>query len=138
MEIEYKINSPITTDQFIALLKKSTLGERRPIDDYECVQGMLANSNLIITAWDADELVGFARSITDFNYACYLSDLAVSETYQRQGVGKRLQVITQEQLKSNCTLILLAAPAANEYYKQLGFTNNERCWVLDRNSIIVS
>ena len=133
MNVEYKVNSPITSGQFIQLLKKSTLAERRPTDDIECIDGMLANSNLIVTAWVDNELVGIARSITDFHYACYLSDLAVSEVFQRKGIGKRLQVITQGQLKPHCKLILLASPAANQYYKRIGFTKNERCWVLNRN-----
>lgn len=136
MQIEYKVNRTITTDQFLELLKKSTLEERRPVEDRDCIDGMLANSNLIVTAWSNDELVGIARSMTDFNYACYLSDLAVSQTFQRKGIGKKLQVITQEQLKRHCKLILLSAPAANEYYKKIGFTNNQRCWVLNRNSVI--
>ncbi|HRP75133.1 MAG TPA: GNAT family N-acetyltransferase [Rhodocyclaceae bacterium] len=70
--------------------------------------------------------------VTDFHYACYLSDLAVHRDYQRSGIGKRLQSLTQEQLGPRCKLILIAAPAANLYYAQIGYTHNDRCWVLDR------
>jgi ribosomal protein S18 acetylase RimI-like enzyme len=49
---------------------------------------MLANSNLLVTAWAGQQLVGIARSITDFHYCCYLSDLAVDVAYQQQGIGK--------------------------------------------------
>lgn len=136
MDIEYKINEPVSTDQFIELLKNSTLGERRPIQDRECIAGMITNSNLIVSAWDSGVLVGIARSVTDFHYACYLSDLAVTQSHQKSGIGKQLQVITQSQLGPKCKLILLAAPAANEYYEHIGFTNNTRCWVLERNSSI--
>jgi predicted GNAT family acetyltransferase len=138
MNIEYKINEPITTDQFVALLKASTLGERRPIEDRKCMEGMISNGNLIVSAWHNDELVSIARSVTDFHYACYLSDLAVSQGYQKMGIGKRLQVLTQEQLGPNCKLILIAAPAANQYYEYIGFQNSSRCWVLDRESSIRS
>lgn len=138
MSIEYKINAPISVDQFIGLLHESTLGERRPIEDHECMEGMVKNSNLMITAWQGEELVGIARSMTDFHYACYLSDLAVHMKYQRSGIGKKLQVKTQEQLGPKCKLILIAAPAANSYYEHIGFTNNERCWVLDRDKNISS
>jgi ribosomal protein S18 acetylase RimI-like enzyme len=138
MNIEYKINAVISTDQFIELLKNSTLGERRPVDDRVCMEGMISNSNLIVSAWDTENLVGISRCITDFNYACYLSDLAVSKSYQRLGVGKELQRVTQNQLGPNCKLILISAPAANKYYEQIGFTNNERCWVLERQSSISS
>jgi GNAT superfamily N-acetyltransferase len=138
MSIVYKINEPITTDQFIKLLKESTLGERRPIDDKECLEGMLSNSNLIVTAWHNDHLVGIARSVTDFHYACYLSDLAVSVSHQKSGIGKQLQMVTQKQLGPKCKLILIAAPAANQYYEHIGFSNNPRCWVLERDSCISS
>ena len=98
MNIEYKLNKAISTDQFIELLSSSTLGERRPIQDRECMEGMISNSNLIVSAWDAGRLVGIARCMTDFHYACYLSDLAVAQSHQKSGIGKQLQVITQNQL----------------------------------------
>jgi GNAT superfamily N-acetyltransferase len=138
MSIEYKVNTPVSTDQFIELLSKSTLGERRPIDDRECMEGMVKNSNLMVTAWHDETLVGIARSITDFYYACYLSDLAVRKKYQKSGIGKKLQAVTQEQLGPQCKLILIAAPAANSYYEHLGFTHNRRCWLLDRDQSINS
>lgn len=138
MSIEYKINEPIGTDQFVELLEASTLGERRPIDDRVCMEGMLSNSNLIVSAWHSNRLVGIARSVTDFHYACYLSDLAVALEYQRSGIGKQLQILTQEQIGPKCKLILLAAPDANQYYEQLGFEHNPRCWVLDREQSIRS
>lgn len=136
MNIDYNINKPITTDQFIALLSASTLGKRRPLNDRACMEGMITNSNLTVSAWHDDQLVGIARSMTDFHYACYLSELAVSLDYQQAGIGKQLQTLTQQQLGPRCKLILIAAPAANEYYEHLGYTHNPRCWVLDRESTI--
>jgi len=138
MSIEYKINEPITTDQFVALLIVSTLGKRRPIEDRECMEGMISNSNLTVSAWSGGELIGIARSMTDFHYACYLSDLAVSKKHQKSGIGKRLQILTQEQVGPKCKLILIAAPAANQYYEHIGFNHNPRCWVLERESSISS
>ena len=138
MSIEYKINTLISSNQFIELLNESTLAERRPMDDRACIEGMVKNSNLMVTAWDGEKLIGVARSMTDFHYACYLSDLAVHKRYQKKGIGKRLQSITQEQLGPKCKLILVAAPAANAYYQHLGFSNNPRCWVLERDQNIGS
>ncbi len=138
MSIEYRINAPISADQFIDLLTRSTLGKRRPIHDRECMKGMVANSNLTISAWESNRLVGIVRSMTDFHYACYLSDLAVCQSLQKSGIGKQLQIITQNQLGPRCKLILIAAPAANTYYEYVGFTNNPRCWVLERDSRIRS
>ncbi len=135
--LDYRINAPLSTDQFITLLNTSTLGDRRPVEDVECMEGMLANSNLIITAWADDVLVGVARSVTDFHYACYLSDIAVDAGCQEQGIGKRMLALTQAQLGPQCKLILIAAPKANHYYEALGFTANERCWVLEPDQLIV-
>ncbi|GAA3975512.1 GNAT family N-acetyltransferase [Allohahella marinimesophila] len=130
MTIEYKINHPITAEHFIDLLQKTSLGVRRPLDDRDCIDGMISHSNLMISAWDGPRLVGIARSVTDFHYACYLSDLAVDEDYQTSGIGKRLQVLTQQQLGPRCSIILLAAPLAKDYYGRIGYTHNDRCWVL--------
>ena len=136
MSIEYKINVPVSADQFIDLLHESSLGERRPVDDRECMKGMVENSNLMVSAWDGEKLVGIARSLTDFHHACYLSNLAVDRKHQGAGIGRKLQIITQEQLGPKCKLILVAAPAANAYYERLGFSNNPRCWVLEREQEI--
>lgn len=137
MTIDYKINTSISADQFIDLLQRSGLGERRPVDDTACMDGMVKNSNLTITAWDNETLVGVARSVTDFHYACYLSDLAVDRQYQKKGIGKQLQSLTQKQLGPQCKLILIAAPDANTYYEHIGFTHNPRCWILEPDQRIV-
>jgi len=131
MNIDYKINAPLSTQAFIDVLQHSSLAERRPVDDRDCIAGMLNNSNLVISAWNADRLVGVARSMTDFHYACYVSDLAVDKAFQRAGIGKKLLALTQEQLGARCKLILIAAPAANAFYQHLGYANNSRCWVLE-------
>ena len=133
MKIEYRINHPVSVDLFIDLLIRSSLDERRPIDDLKCIKGMLANSNLIVSAWEADKLVGIARSMTDFHYSCSLSDLALCRSVQKQGIGRKLQGITQEQLGSRCKIIVIAAPAANIYYEHIGFINNPSCWILPRD-----
>lgn len=131
-------NLNITVTQFTNLLKNSTLAERRPIEDEKCLKGMINNSNLIISAWDGESLIGISRCVTDFHYCCYLSDLAVAQKYQSQGIGKELQIQTQKQLGPKCKLILISAPAANTYYQKIGFSNNERCWVLNRDESITA
>ena len=49
----------------------------------------------MISAWEGATLVGIARCVTDFHYACHLSDLEVSKRYQKLGAGKKVQQITQ-------------------------------------------
>lgn len=131
--ISYRVHSPTDThnlDQIIELYEASTLGARRPIQDRERMGTMIANANLIVTAWDGDLLVGISRSLTDFSFATYLSDLAVRASYQRQGIGKEL--IVQTQIAGGAAkIILLSAPAAVDYYPRIGMTQHHSCWTLD-------
>ena len=130
--IIYRNNAKITAAQAIDLYVRSTLGERRPIDKVATFADMLANANLIITAWDQEKLVGIARTLTDFSYVAYLADLAVDEQYQKQGIGKQLIEETKSHLASECMIVLLAAPKANDYYQKIGFEHNPRAWTLKK------
>jgi len=130
--IIYRNNAKITAAQAIDLYVRSTLGERRPIDKVTTFADMLANANLIITAWDQEKLVGIARTLTDFSYVAYLADLAVDEQYQKQGIGKQLIEETKSHLDSECMIVLLAAPKANDYYQKIGFEHNPRAWTLKK------
>lgn len=130
MDIEYRDNAKITVETAIDLYRRSTLGERRPLDRPDIFEGMLKNANLIITAWHGERLVGISRTLTDFSYVAYLADLAVDADYQRRGIGKRLIHETQRRLRPECMVVLLAAPKANEYYPKIGFEHNPRAWVL--------
>ena len=129
-EIAYRVNEPIDVDTAIALYRRSTLGERRPVDRPEAFADMLRHANLTISAWHGMQLVGIARSLTDFSYVAYLADLAVDADYQKQGIGKRLIEETRSHLGASCMLVLLAAPKANDYYPKLGFEHNPRAWML--------
>ena len=136
MNLTYKSNRRINADTFIDLLKRSTLAERRPVDDRACIEAMLQHANLLCTAWDGETLVGVARSVTDFAFCCYLSDLAVAETHQHRGVGRELIRLTQKQLGQRAKLILLAAPKAETYYPKLGFTAHHSAWIIPADRLL--
>ena len=137
MNIEYKLNPELTENEFTDILNRSTLGERRPVDDKECINGMLKNADIIITANDNEKIIGVARSVTDFNYCCYLSDLAVDKEYQNHGIGKKLIDMTQTQLNEKCKIILLSSPSATEYYPKVGFTQHSSAWTLTRDKKLI-
>jgi GNAT superfamily N-acetyltransferase len=128
MSIIYRSDIKISTDQFIDVLKRSTLAERRPVDDRDRIEKMLQHGNIIITAWKGDLLIGVSRALTDFSFCCYLSDLAVDKTFQKQGIGKELIRLTHEVAGKNATLILLAAPKAVEYYPKIGMEQFKDCF----------
>ncbi len=49
---------------------------------------MLAAANLVVSAWEAQRMVGVARSLTDWTYVTYLSDVAGRDSHQRTGIGR--------------------------------------------------
>lgn len=128
--VQYQVGGTLDLDDVVKLYHESTLGERRPVEDRSCMAEMLGHANLIVTAWQAGELVGIARTLTDFCYVAYLADLAVRVTHQRGGVGKQLIARTRAQLQPGATIVLLAAPAARDYYPRIGFQPHDSCWVL--------
>ena len=134
--ITYEINQPLSVSEFIDVLKASGLAERRPVEDLDCIHGMLKNANLTVVAKCKGIVIGVARSVTDFHYCCYLSDLAVDKTYQNKGIGKILMQKTKDVLGKKCKLILLSAPNAVEYYPKAGFKKHNQAWILDENEQI--
>ena len=130
MAINYQVNPTISVQDLIDILKKSTLGLRRPLADLEAMESMLAHANYYIGAYENGQLVGLARAMTDFVYTTYLADLAVNEKYQHQGIGKELIKILKINIH-RAKLILLAAPAAEAYYPKIGMQNHPHCYYID-------
>jgi predicted N-acetyltransferase YhbS len=107
-------------------------GIKRPYQDTERIDRMIQNADIIITAWKADKMVGVARALTDYSYCCYLSDLAVDAEYQKSGIGRELVNRLRQRLGEECSLVLLSAPGAMEYYPKIGFTNTDKAFVIAR------
>jgi ribosomal protein S18 acetylase RimI-like enzyme len=129
-DLRYRRDAAIDAGQFVDLLLRSGLAERRPVDRPETVAGMLEHADLLVTAWSGKKLVGVARSVTDFHYCCYLSDLAVDRAVQRRGIGRRLIEETRGALRPGCMLLLLSAPAAVAYYPRIGFERHAEAWMI--------
>jgi len=111
------------------LYRATTLAARRPVDDDARFAAMLANANLVVTAWDGERLVGIARSLSDFAWTTWLADLAVRTSHQHRGIGRELVRRTQA-AAPQAKLVLLAAPAATRYYPRIGFTHAPQAWLL--------
>jgi len=130
MSINYQVNSTISVQDLIDILKKSTLGLRRPLADLEAMESTLVHANYYVGAYENGQLIGLARAMTDFVYTTYLADLAVDEKYQHQGIGKELIKILKINIPK-AKLILLAAPAAEAYYPKIGMQNHPHCYFID-------
>jgi N-acetylglutamate synthase-like GNAT family acetyltransferase len=130
MDIAFSLDKHPTADQIIELYDNA--GLPRPTHDKDRIQKMFENSNLIVTAWDKEVLVGVARSITDWVWACYLSDLAVRDEYKKEGIGKELIRLTKEKVGKQSMVLLLSVPTAMEYYPKVGFKKQDSSFIMDR------
>lgn len=132
MTVAYALEPALSAEDFRAILVASTLGERRPVGDLHRLDAMLRKADLIVTARVGGAIVGVARSVTDFSYCCYLSDLAVDIAHQRRGIGRRLIEETHRAAGPQTRLLLVAAPAAEGYYPRIGMNHVASCWELPR------
>lgn len=132
--IQWAIEPNLSVEEFTDVLRRSTLDQRRPVDEPIRLGEMLQNAQLILTARlpavsdDRGLLVGVARAITDYAYCTYLSDLAVDTTFQGQGIGRELIRQIHRAAGLRTRLILLAAPAAESYYPHIGMQQHSSCW----------
>jgi len=132
MTISYTEENNLSAEEFISVLERSTLAERRPVTDPARIKIMLESADIVLCARNEGTLVGISRAITDFSYCCYLSDLAVDAAYQRQGIGKELVSRTHKIAGDGTTLHLMSAPDAMTYYEKIGMTSIANGWKIDR------
>ena len=129
-KITYKSDVVPSAQQIIELYDDAALP--RPTHDPQRIQTMFENSDLIMTAWDGEKLVGVSRTITDWVWCSYLADLAVSPDYERSGVGKTLVQLTKQKIGERSMLLLLSVPAAMDYYPKVGFVRENRAFIIHR------
>ena len=132
IDVVYRLESypELGVGEFVDLLVRSTLAERRPVRDTETIRGMLEHASVIVTARSGARLLGISRAITDYAFCTYLSDLAVDQGFQRLGIGKQLIRRTHKHAGLQTTLILLAAPKARTYYPKVGMHPHDSCWII--------
>lgn len=131
-KIVYVTEPKLPPAEFIDLLRRSTLAERRPVDDPDRIRRMLDEADLVVTARAQGLLVGVSRALTDYSYCTYLCDLAVDAAFQGQGIGRELIRRTHEAAGPQTMLILLAAPQSRSYYPYIGMRQHESCWYVPR------
>ncbi|MEV6840678.1 GNAT family N-acetyltransferase [Streptomyces sp. NPDC051133] len=128
--IERENGADLDLGEVLRVYRESGLGERRPVEDTARMAEMVRGANLVVTCRVDGELVGIARSVSDFSYVTYLSDIAVVRAHQRSGIGRELIDATRKEAPQ-AKIVLLSAPAATEYYPHIGFTAHHSAWVLN-------
>ena len=88
MTIDYRDDHEIDLDQ-LTVLFNSAGWERRTADRDRLAQ-LVRGSLYVVSAWDGDRLVGFARGISDGATNAYISTVAVLPEYQKRGIGRKV------------------------------------------------
>src|SRR5262245_49757096 len=117
----YAEEPALSVAEFRRVLMESGLGAIRPVEDEGRLKSMLEGANLIVTArleQPGAPLVGVARCMTDFAWAAYLSELAVSASAQGLGIGRGLLDEARRRLGPRVGLILASVPEAVGFYQQ--------------------
>ena len=82
----------------------------------------LANSDVVISLWVGNEIVGFGRGLTDGIYRGVLWDIVIDQKYQGKGFGKIIikNILSTKEIKNTKKLYLMTTNK-KLFYSQMGF-----------------
>ena len=118
--------------QLQALLNKSAFWAiDRAIEDLKIA---VDRSEPVVSAWDDDRLIGFARATSDGVYRASIWDVVIDCDYQRLGLGRKLvEIVLAHDCMQRVERIYLTTTHQQKFYEQLGFeTNGSTTMILDR------
>ena len=128
----YSFTEPIRPEQLMKLFKQTGWANtRNPLD----VQQMLDRCHFTLGVWDEDQLIGFARVITDDRYRALIDDVVVDSAYRGQGIASEMLDKMLKRMQHIETIMLDCAPELESFYGRFGFKakdcssmelNNER------------
>lgn len=105
----------------------------RPLDDLARIERMYAASNVVLSAWSSERLVGVLRGWTDEAFDGYICDLAVHPDFQGQGIGRQLLDMARSE-RPRVQFILRASAIARDYYEHIGWKRIENGWFWPREA----
>lgn len=132
--VTYSHNEPPDASQLLELFHQAPWAKNRSLDD---AKEMLRHTDLTISAWEGDRLVGFGRVLTDFIYRATIWDVIVDRAFQGHGVGTEIvQCILNHPRLTRVELFWLCTRRPG-FYEKLGFSAKEQTgmvWSRSRNS----
>lgn len=85
----------------------------------------IANSRPVVTVWDGDQLIGFARATSDGMYRATIWDVVIHPRYQGAGLGRKLvETVLMHPHVRNAERVYLMTTNQQEFYKRIGFEPN--------------
>lgn len=91
----------------------------------------------MVTAWDGDYLVGFARATSDGIYRATIWDVVIHPTYQGAGLGRKLvQTVLGHPHMSRVERVYLMTTHQQQFYERIGFQENQTTTMVLFNQVI--
>ena len=85
----------------------------------------IANSDPVITAWDGEQLIGFARATSDGVYRATIWDVVIHPHCQGAGLGRKLvQTVLSHPKMNRVERIYLMTTHQQSFYERIGFECN--------------
>ncbi|MGB3534960.1 MAG: GNAT family N-acetyltransferase [Microcoleaceae cyanobacterium] len=124
-------------DQLHKLFQQAAFWARkRNPEDLEIA---INNSNPIITVWDKDRLIGFARANSDGIYRATIWDVVIHPDYQGCGLGRKLvQTVLSHPLMCRVERVYLMTTYQQKFYERIGFQYNNSTTMILQNQPLES
>ncbi len=87
----------------------------------DTLQSAFNHSDIVITAWDGEKLIGLINTIADGSLTAFIPFLLVNPDYQKQGIGRKLVRMIVSEYKSYERIVLLTEKDAVDFYRKCGF-----------------
>lgn len=121
--VTYRHKDPPEASQLLRLFRQAAWAKHRSLGD---ARAMLQHTDLTISAWDDERLIGFGRVLTDFIYRATIWDVIVDKAYQRQGIGKEIVTRILHHPRLNRVELFWLCTRRPGFYEKLGFTSKEQ------------
>jgi GNAT superfamily N-acetyltransferase len=118
----YSFTRPIPPAALQHLFQQTLWAANRSPED---IRALLESTPVCLGAWLGDELVGFARAITDDRYRALIEDVVVESSLRGQGIGSAMLAHLIERLAHVEELLLLCDDARIGFYQRHGFVLSE-------------
>ena len=89
------------------------------------IKTMIKNSDVVVSLWSKNKLIGFGRAKTDSIYRAVLWDIVISDSYKNKGYGSLLikNLIKSKEL-IHVKKIYIMTTNHREFYNKNGFTSS--------------